>query len=280
MWGDICECAYKPQNSNVCFHWNVVKTTFELWAWSWALKEHSKMSPHPKWDRLYIYFCIDIYIWRAPIQYESTQINCRNILYIHHIHSLFDFSHFSSTNPPAHSLDLFRWLGTCLHLSGCWREEWHIGACVWKCVLACQLERGRAEYCVRMLYVYTVTYDMYIYVLDMYTSYICICTYMYIYVYICIYARLCVWACRYRYIYIYIYIYTHTYTHTYTCCIYMYMYIHLYVHICICVCVCVCLCVCLCVCVYIYVYIHIYTHTYTHIRTRFTCMCKYMSVQK
>jgi len=43
----------KAQSSNVSFHWNVAKQTFELWALSFR-------KWHPKWDWLYIWIsCTD-----------------------------------------------------------------------------------------------------------------------------------------------------------------------------------------------------------------------------
>jgi len=51
-WGDIFESSLKAQStklkaqsSNVSFHWNVAKETFELWALSFR-------KWHPKWDWL------------------------------------------------------------------------------------------------------------------------------------------------------------------------------------------------------------------------------------
>jgi len=41
----------KAQSSNVSFHWNVAKETFELWALSFR-------KWHPKWDWLYLYTCL------------------------------------------------------------------------------------------------------------------------------------------------------------------------------------------------------------------------------
>ena len=51
----------KAQSSNVSFHWNVAKETFELWALSLR-------KCHPKWNWLYLYITLythiyDIYVY-------------------------------------------------------------------------------------------------------------------------------------------------------------------------------------------------------------------------
>ena len=61
IWGDIFECGFKAQSSNVSFHWNVAKETFELCALSFG-------KCHPKWDWLYSYryshICSRQFHWR------------------------------------------------------------------------------------------------------------------------------------------------------------------------------------------------------------------------
>jgi len=66
----------KAQSSNVSFHWNVAKKTFELWALSFELW-NSIRKCHPKWDRTYT--CRNIYVERDVCTSVERETTCKQI---------------------------------------------------------------------------------------------------------------------------------------------------------------------------------------------------------
>jgi len=73
----LSNAKLKAQSSNVSFHWNVAKETFELWVLS--LRKW-----HPKWDWLYIVACI----YTRIHMYMSSHVYILTCLYTHmYIHT-------------------------------------------------------------------------------------------------------------------------------------------------------------------------------------------------